>query len=76
MKWSAILQENGRFASDQAASRTPDLSQKRGEYQRKVEVKILDVVKNAIPNGKIQRVSMAENPGKEGFDLSWLMSKH
>lgn len=76
MKWSTIAQENGRFVSDHAASRVPDLSQKRGEYQRKVEAKILDVVKNAIPNGKKQRVSMAENPGKEVFDLRWLLSKH
>lgn len=52
MKWSTIAQENGRFASDHAASSTPELAQKRGKCQRKVEADILDVVKNAIPNGK------------------------
>lgn len=64
------------FSSDHAASSAPDLGQKRGEWERKVEAKTLDVVKNAIPNVQKQRVSMAENPWKEGFDLSWLMSKH
>lgn len=64
------------FSSHHAASSTPDLAQKRGKCQRKVEAKILDVVKNAIPNVQKQRISMAENPWKEGFDLSWLVSKH
>lgn len=54
MKWSTIAQENGTFASNHTASSTPELAQKRSECQRKAEAKILDVVKNAIPNWKKQ----------------------